>query len=141
DKVIITIPAGLLQDKDGGGGTIEFFPPIPEKLKEIDLLGYGSALKVVVQFDHPFWQDKEMIAQHGEAIQSLGFLLSDAPIPTWWTQMPGNIPVLTGWVGGPKATEFSQYFDEDILHMAINSLAHIFGISTQVLKKALVAHH
>src|SRR5205823_8412986 len=27
----------------------------------------------------------------------------DAPIPTWWTQLPLRAPVLVGWAGGPRA--------------------------------------
>ncbi|HTB08153.1 MAG TPA: NAD(P)/FAD-dependent oxidoreductase [Bacteroidia bacterium] len=141
EKVIVTIPVGLLQAPAGTEGALTFTPPIPEKMKAIEAIGFGAVIKLVLQFKTSFWKEQKMVDRFGENIKYLGFLVSDSPIPTWWTQMPDDVPVLTGWLGGPKAKELNSYYDEDILHLAFNSLGHIFGIKVETLKEELEASY
>jgi hypothetical protein len=64
------------------------------------------------------------------------FLLSEARIPVWWTQQPADLPVLTGWFGGPK-TAGMAYLDEQELIEA--GLSGIFGRDPKELMRGLIA--
>jgi hypothetical protein len=44
-------------------------------------------------WDRAFWKNR---------IPDVQFIFSDCFIPTWWTQYPIDLPMLTGWLGGPK---------------------------------------
>ena len=129
DKVVITIPVALLQ-KTNEQGAIQFIPAIDAYLQAAHTVGYGGVIKVVLEFTNPFWNAYK---------EDIGFIISDAPIPTWWTQLPGEKPLLTGWLGGPKVEVLHNTSDEAIMEMAIQSLAEIFGITAQAIKDQQVA--
>ena len=143
DKVVVTIPAGVLQEKSGDGA-IRFTPAVEKKSDAFQTIGYGNAMKVFLQFKKAFWQDTEYVTKFGKGIKELGFIVSDAAIPVWWTQAPVNAAMLTGWIGGPNTDKFLTMSDEEVLNMAIDSIAHIFGANKEViqmeLKKGKVAN-
>lgn len=125
EKLLVTVPPGVLKAKEGTGA-IRFHPAIPEQLAAVEALGFGTVIKVIMQFEEAFWKTTETEEQVGKNLENLGFLFSDAPIPTWWTQAPGNEPILTGWLGGPAARRFSEADDHTILDLALHSLRYIF---------------
>jgi monoamine oxidase len=127
EKIIITIPAGLLQ-AESGLGVIKFTPAISEKAKLFQAIGYGNAMKVFLEFKTVFWQKEFYVNRFGKKINELGFIVSDATIPVWWTQFPNNHSLLTGWIGGPGTKKFEANTDEEILDIALESIAYIFGI-------------
>ena len=49
--------------------------------------------------------------------------------------MPNEKPLLTGWLGGPKAKELSNETDEVMLNKALSSLASIYDMPAAELKK------
>jgi monoamine oxidase len=61
-------------------------------------------------------------------------------IPTWWTQLPDDDPILTGWLGGPTAAEYENATDEELLAMALQSLAAAFAKPVDVIERKLKAH-
>ena len=67
-------------------------------------------------------------------------VLSDMPIPTWWTQLPQHTPVLTGWLSGPKSEEIKNEMDEVIIRQSIYSLSNIFNIDINVLTAKLKSY-
>jgi monoamine oxidase len=69
----------------------------------------------------------------------MGFLFSDAPVPTYWTQLPDKTPLLTGWVAGPGAEQLKGRSDPEILDETIHSLSLIFKWNVERLKKEIVA--
>jgi monoamine oxidase len=69
-------------------------------------LGFGSVIKLIFLFREAFWFERKKIS---------GFLLSDEAIPTWWTQLPDQTPILTGWLGGPKAALMSSMSQDKYL--------------------------
>jgi monoamine oxidase len=121
DKLIVTVPLKVLV-KTGGPVSINFTPPIDEYIKAADEIGTGPVIKVVFRFKDRLWKE------------DTGFIFSDEPFPTWWTQLPDTSPVLTGWTGGPKAMQLSDQRDEQILEKAILSLAAILDKPTGELK-------
>ena len=57
----------------------------------------------------------------------------------WWTQNPSELPVLTGWFGGPRTAELSHLDPQGLIDAGISSLATIFGLSRDDLVRDLVA--
>lgn len=129
DKVIITIPLGLWQ-QPGIPGSIHLTPAIDLQQHAFRDIGFSAVIKVSLEFKQAFWMEYE---------KELGFLLSEEILPTWWTQMPHPVPLLTGWVNGPQAASFVQAGPEKILQYALYSLAGIFGLPVLFLERELVA--
>ena len=125
-KVIITVSIGVLQS-----GTIQFQPLLTDHGVAIQSLGFGSVIKFLLEFKTDFWKEFE---------DDIGFLLTDEEIPTWWTQMPTESNILTGWLGGPKAAEKIFEQDEALLQSALQSLSAIFRIPPAMLREELVHH-
>jgi monoamine oxidase len=130
-KAVITVPLGVLQGSPG----ITFSPEINEVRKAINSLGFGSVMKVVLNFDEPVWK----AATNTGAVKRSdpGFIFSDAIIPTWWTQIPEKNGMITGWLAGPKAVRLQNEPDDKIFNLALESLAVIFNISRKDLYSKL----
>lgn len=126
-KIVITAPAGILQS-----GAIRFEPEIPDYYHAIQQLGFGTVIKFLLYFKTNFWKDIH---------ESTGFLLSDEQIPTWWTQLPHQNNLLTGWLGGPPAAARSNERDESLLTSALLSLSNIFHRPLPELRNNLAFHH
>lgn len=133
NKLLLTVPIGVLQ-----AGSLTFSPAFPQKLEAARALGFGPVIKIILQFSHAFWKDKEQTGN--KDLSKAGFIFSGEAVPTWWTQYPKEDPILVGWLGGPNAERFKNLSEEDILQKALNSLSHIFTLDSNVLKKDL-AHY
>jgi monoamine oxidase len=131
-KAIITVPLGVLQAPSQHATAIAFEPAIDASSQAVRQIGYGSVVKVHLQFSAPFWLEYQ---------KDLGFLLSEETIPTWWTQLPDTTPVLTGWLGGPKTAQFNNAADSAIVQQALQSLSNIFSMSVEQLKALMTASH
>ncbi len=122
-KLIITASAGVLQS-----GTIQFKPVLTDHAVAIQGLGFGTVIKFLLEFKTNFWKEYD---------DDAGFLLTDEVIPTWWTQLPGESNLLTGWLGGPKAAEKIFEPASSLLQMALLSLSSIFRIPPAMLQEEL----
>lgn len=140
-KVVFAIPLGVWQAPANAKGQIKITPQIPAYQQALHKLGFGAIIKVLLQFDEPFWEDAATEQLAGKALDDMMFLFSDEAVPTWWTQLPDNTPLLTGWLGGPAASRRAGYTNQQIMHEAVESLAHIFNRSAEALKDKLVAWH
>ena len=125
-KVVITVSIGVLQS-----GTIQFEPGLTDHAVAIQSLGFGPVIKFLFEFKTSFWKEFD---------DDIGFLLTDEEIPTWWTQMPTESNILTGWLGGPKAAEKIFEQDETLLQSSLQSLSAIFRIPPAMLREELVHH-
>ena len=134
-KVIITIPIGVLQAKEKEEGAIKFYPEIIEQQKAINDIGFGWVVKILLEFDEAFWFDKQFLKERN--IYKPFFFFADTSIPTWWTQYPNERPLLTGWLAGPDANKYSTLNENEFLAKAIASLAEIFRITSEHLHKKL----
>ncbi|KOS07518.1 hypothetical protein AM493_16795 [Flavobacterium akiainvivens] len=133
-KVIIALPLGVLQ-----AGAITFNPPIPHYTKAFNGIGFGSIIKILLEFDTPFWEDNAITGLTGKGLGTMGFLFADEAIPTFWTQVPNRSPLLTGWLGGPPAYEQKDASPEAVLEITLTSLSTIFKMDVPVLRNKLVA--
>jgi monoamine oxidase len=136
-KAIITIPLGVLKADSTSKAFIRFTPEISSKLQAVAKLGFGEIIKIVIECNEAFWENKNVVGE--KRMKKLGFVFADTFIPTWWTQAPVKNPILTGWFGGPKVREWKDLNDESLMQLAIDSLAAIFEIDHAVLVEKIVA--
>jgi monoamine oxidase len=128
NKVIITVPLSILQKNSKDANAIQFRPAIKEQKAAAAQIGFGSVIKIFLQFDDPFWEHRS---------KQIAFIISDQKVPTWWTQIPNKSSMLIGWLGGPNAKELISAKESTIVKMALESLANIFSIEYDQLKAQL----
>lgn len=124
--VIVTVSVGVLQS-----GSIKFKPALTLHDGAIKALGFGPVIKFLFWFKTKHWK------KHGDDV---GFILSDEEIPTWWTQLPDENNLLTGWLGGPGAFKKINETEESLLQTALISLSSIFNTPVDELRTDLVHH-
>jgi len=106
DRVVVTVPLGVLQD-DG----IVFDPLLPFSHRTaISSLGMGTVDTVWLRFDEPFWTTDAV---------AWNLVGTDDEITTWFNLEPlTGEPVLVGLVGG-AAAERMELLDDDELTAAV----------------------
>lgn len=135
-QVIITVPLGVLLAEEKDIAYIRFTPDIKDKHQAIKKLGYGGVIKFNLQFKEAFWENKHDGIRR---MSKLGFLLNDHEVRAWWTQLPNETPMLTGWIGGPPADELKFKSQHELLSIALDTLAYIFASTKSFLESQLVA--
>jgi monoamine oxidase len=140
-KAIVTIPLSLLKLRPPAQGAINFVPSLPaQKLEAIKALGMGPALRIVFLFNDEFWQDMRLAGDPNQDLKHIGFLnYPDAPLPTWWTTLPDDDPMMVGWAGGPTAARLLGLGADEIEARAVSSLALILGVDDHVVRDYLLA--
>lgn len=127
-RAIVTLPLAILQQADTPG-QFHFSPTLPEKTAAAKQMGMGAIIKLLFQFKEAFWQNTQY--------RSMGFIISDEAVPTWWTQYPEDSPVLTGWLGGLPAEAYREANGEQLLQIGMQSLSNIFSIPVEELYENL----
>jgi monoamine oxidase len=127
DAAILTVPLPLLSE-------IALSSATRERVAATAEIGFGNVVKILFRFATKWWAD-----HRGRDLADLSFLLSNATVPTWWTQYPDEYPVLTGWFAGPKADKVSSLSEAELIKMGIASLAEIFDLSPRRISGYLVA--
>jgi monoamine oxidase len=126
-QAIVTIPLGVLKAPEGARGAIRFTPGLADKASALERLEMGAILRLVLWFDTILWP-----------IPELGFIHDTTGLlPIWWTRAPVQAPVLTGWVGGPRAAALASDEPERILHRALESLANALGLEPSRVRSHL----
>jgi monoamine oxidase len=129
-RAVVTLPLGVLASRSVG------FDPEPPALRN-GLAGavVGHAVRMVLRFRRPVWEDREALAD-------TGFLFSaEYHFPTWWTTLPVRSPVITGWMGGPRAEESREWDAPRRLTEALGALARILNTSGSTLAGELESWH
>lgn len=126
-KTLITVSLGVLQSDQ-----LIFNPAIDEKINAAKSLGYGGAHKLILGFEKSFWKEHK-----GQDLSKMSFLFSEESIPTWWTPYPAHVPIITGWVGGPRAKKIQHYPEKKIIEEGIKSLGNIFDMDIDYLYSQL----
>lgn len=130
DQLLITVPLGVLQNNG-----IAFTPALPEHEKAFAGLGFGNVIKFIFELHPLFWNE---VVQ--EKYRDFGFIFSDAEVPTWWSQAPDKVPVITGWLSGPAAQTINKD-PEFLFNAAMKSLCYLLDVDRSELDKALVQWH
>ncbi|WP_051973169.1 FAD-dependent oxidoreductase [Cryobacterium sp. MLB-32] len=110
DRVIVTVPLGVLKD-----GAVEFSPALPFAHRgAIAALGMGVLDKIWLRFDEPFWDTTAPLWT---------VVGTDSDFPVWVNMLPiTGEPVLMGMVAAENAVRLSEVSDEAFLASALRSL-------------------
>jgi monoamine oxidase len=127
DAAVLTTPLPLLSE-------IALPSAARERVAAAADIGFGNVVKILFRFATKWWAD-----HGGRDLGDMSFLLSDATVPTWWTQYPDGYPVLTGWLAGPKADMVSSLGEADLVDLGLASLGEIFDLSADRIRRNLVA--
>jgi monoamine oxidase len=133
---LVTLPLGVLH----ASGFVRFEPELPaEKQTAFDKLAMGKVVRVTMCFRERFWQDL-----HGtpdsRTLAKLSFLFSrDKFFPTWWTQMPEPVPIITGWSAALAAENFAGVSERAIVNQAVASLGSILQVEKSKIETQLTA--
>ncbi len=131
-QVLCTVPLGVWQRPAGQPGHLALVPELLAHRAAAAQLGFGAVIKVQLEFEEVIWQAR---------LPELEFLLSEAPVPTWWTQLPDTRPLLTGWLAGPAAQRLRTAPNEEILALALDSLAGLLNLPASELRAQLRASY
>jgi monoamine oxidase len=131
-QVLCTMPLGVWQRPVGQPGHLAFVPELPSHRAAAAQLGFGSVIKIQLEFDEVFWHER---------LPELEFLLSDEPVPTWWSQLPDARPLLTGWLAGPAAQRLHAASAETVLQLALTSLGRLLATAPAALQARLRASY
>jgi monoamine oxidase len=127
DAAILAVPLPLLSE-------IAMPSMARERAVAAADIGFGNVVKILFRFATKWWADHD-----GRDLADLSFLLSDAPIPTWWTQYPAEFPVLTGWFAGPRTERVSPLAENELIGLGLASIADIFDLPVEHIRGNLVA--
>jgi monoamine oxidase len=111
DRVVVTVPLGVLQDN-----SIDFDPLLPfEHRTAIAALGMGTIDTVWLRFDEPFWTTDAVV---------WNLVGTDDEITTWYNLEPlTGEPVLVGMVGGSAAKRTELLTDDELTTAVLQTLA------------------
>lgn len=141
-RALITLPLGVLQ----APSNLHFSPELPQdKLRALDHLVMGKVLRVTLCFRETPWArvgraPSPAISSGAADLSNLSFLFShDDYFPTWWTQMPEHLPIITGWSPAHCAERMAGMTDGRIIDKAIESLSNLLGLDKANLNSQLNA--
>jgi monoamine oxidase len=97
-------------------------------------LEVGDVIKFLFEFNERIWEGGGF--EDVRQLPELNFLFSDAFVPTWWTQSPSKIPLLTGWLAGPVVRTIRKD-DRTLLAEAKQSLSYLFDCRESRLEKEI----
>jgi monoamine oxidase len=127
EKLIVTLPVGVLLARPGQEGAVRFDPPLRRKREALSWVRMGSVVKAILRFRAPVWAARSV--RKADFIHAPG-----AAFPTWWRAGPPDLPLVIGWAGGPAASKMPK---GDPLPAALASLARVLGRSASDLEGLL----
>ncbi len=122
-RSIVTLPLGVLKLPVHAPGAVRFSPALTAKRAALAALASGPALKVILKFRRPFWQEIE----RGRYRDAGFFQAPEAAFPTFWTAYPQRAPMLVAWAGGPHARRLSDHAADDLVEQAVCSARSLFA--------------
>ena len=135
-QVLVTLPLGVLQR-----GDVTFTPRLTAKEEAARNLAVGQAVKVLLRFREPFWEELTLPTDDGKRgeLKDLAFLHAPDELPsTWWTQLPVRSPLLVGWAGGTRAEKLLSLSSDALRDQSLEALSHIFATPRRLLEDSLV---
>jgi monoamine oxidase len=127
DRLLTTVSLGVLK-----ACGIGFFPAIARQMEAVRQLGFGSVIKVQLEFAAPFWGEQK------PAGRTL-FLVTGEPVPVWWTQPGDDCPLITAWISGERMRVFRALDKEGRIDSCLRSLASVFSVGEHDLRAQLRA--
>lgn len=140
---VLTLPVGVLRTRADEPGGIHFAPDIAERRDALERLAMGSATRLVLRLEEPFW--KSGAGGPGppdDRLDDLGFLNTPScAFRVWWTPAPADAPVLVAWTGGPRARALAGRDPATLAERALQELASQLGLASRSLGRLLVRAH
>jgi monoamine oxidase len=135
-RALITLPLGVLQAPE----SIRFEPALPEaKQAALRKLAMGRVVRVTLCFRERFWE-KLRGRNDSHSLRDLSFLFSrDDVFPTWWTQMPEPVPVITGWAPARSAESLAGVSEDGVIDHAVEALSRLLQIAKAQVQAQLRA--
>jgi monoamine oxidase len=130
DVCVSTIPPAVLKT-----GSIRFTPDITSMMNAIDKIETGGVIKFFFEFNEPVWDSPD---RKFRQFPGMHFIFSDANVPTWWSQLPSPMPLLTGWLSGPVTRTITKG-DKDLVKDGLQALAYVFETTVDSLLPRLKA--
>ncbi|HKW68246.1 MAG TPA: FAD-dependent oxidoreductase, partial [Terriglobales bacterium] len=134
-----TLPLSILQLPPSSPGAVHFIPTLDAKQAALSQLAMGTAVHVSMVFREAFWREAAFAGATGN-LADMQFLFSDNPwLPTWWSKLPSQAPVLVGWSAGPRAQQFCGQPASVVTGKAVEALAAILGMTAERVSSLLQA--
>jgi len=136
-RALITLPLGVLQ---AGPESVRFEPELPEqKHAALGNLAMGKVVRVTLCFRDRFWQDLRG-EPDSHSLADMSFLFShDKFFPTWWTQMPVPLPIITGWAPAESAESLAGMSESSIVGRAVETLSSLLHVEKSSVRSQLSA--
>jgi monoamine oxidase len=144
-RALVTVPLGVLN-----AGSIEFLPAPAGILGAARRLAMGEVVRTVLVFDRPFWterRERSIPRAVQRSLSDLSFLFAPEEMPpTWWTPNPESAPMLTAWLGGPRAAALLQSIAasgnrDGWLRQCLATLSKVFQIPGGEMERLLSSWH
>ena len=88
-------------------------------------------------FRSRFWENLHGM-RDSKSLADLSFLFSRNDFfPTWWTQMPEPLPIITGWAPARSAESLAGLPRAAIINRAVESLSRILQIEQTLVESQL----
>jgi monoamine oxidase len=135
-RALVTLPLGVLQSAH----FVRFEPQLPgDKSEALRKLAMGKVVRVALCFRERFWQEL-----HGTSdsrnLARLSFLFSrDSFFPTWWTQMPETVPIITGWAAAKSAEKLAGMSKQAVIDTAVQSLSSLLHVEKSAVQSQLTS--
>jgi monoamine oxidase len=122
-RAIVTVPVGVLQQRDGAV-PLTFSPELPAE-KQVALRGLemGHAVRVSLAFRTPFW---EAVAG-GRYRDAAFFRREGGTFHAFWTQLPVRGRTICAWSGGPSAIAIDGLTAEARVARALDEFGAMLG--------------
>jgi monoamine oxidase len=134
-RAVIALPLPHLQ---GGGiqmGSVRFSPVLSDRRGALSRLEMGQAYKIVMRFRERFWEANPVL-------RDFLFLHEfEQPFPTWWSTLPSRSALLNGWAAGPAAQRFKDASADQVLDLALASLASALALPRKSVEEQLLGWH
>ncbi|GAC1428915.1 MAG: hypothetical protein NVS1B11_25060 [Terriglobales bacterium] len=103
----------------------------------------GKVTRMILVFRQRFWERIRPQSQQqkgNRTLAKLAFLFShDDWFPTWWTRMPDETPMITGWAPFRSAERFSGKSENFVKEKALSSLARLLSVPQSEISEQLQA--
>jgi monoamine oxidase len=142
-RVLVTLPLGVLQASSQETGAVRFSPGLPaKKLAALETLRMGKVIRATLRFRTRFWETMRPDRNNWKTLSHMSYLFTqDDWFPTWWSQMPNKVPILTGWAPAGSAERLSGKNQSFVIERALRSLSFALKIRLGRLESLLDDAH
>jgi monoamine oxidase len=140
-RALVTVPLAVLQAPPGENGAIQFSPPMPsQKLDALGKLEMGKVIRVVFRFRSRFWERISPLRK--KTLSNMSFLFTENDtFPTFWTRVPEDSPIITGWAPFRAAERLSGTNQSFVIEEGLATLARVLNFARENIDNEFVSAH